>query len=275
MKKGFLFCFGYFLLFIVFSCAKEENSFDEGQVEIEYSDEASMANIFYSKIYQISRNEVDYIESIEEIGPDNKEHMSLNDSCAKTYYYLDSNNIFISYLEIVFNDTGCISRGRKKFGKLKVYLTGGLNEPGTFMTIIPEGFFLKGKKVEGTIVVNNLGFNQNHMLEYNKKVIDGKICLNANRYFTWNSNALIKIDFFKQEMTYETNAEAINRNGRSYTVGTIEPLVSGFNCRYFQSGELELKSDWGLHQILDFGDEDCDNKAMLWQDLKTVDLDLY
>ena len=143
------------------------------------------------------------------------------------------------------------------------------------MTIIPEGFFLKGKKVEGTIVVNNLGFNQNYMYELNKKVIDGKICLNANTYFTWNSNTLIKIDFSNQEMICETNAEAINRNGRSYTAETIEPLVSGFNCRYFQSGELELKSDWGLRQILNFGDGDCDGKAILWQDLKEVDLDLY
>ncbi len=274
MIKRFLFFSSFVALFFVFSCQKEESSFDEGQIETEFSEETSIANMLYAKIYQISRNEVQYIESIEEIELEDAEEINKHDSCAIISYYFDSNNVFVSYVEIIFNDTSCISRGRKKFGKLKVYLTGNLNEVGTRMTIIPKGFFLNGKKVEGTIVVNNMGFNEDYRYEYSKKVIDGKICLNANKYFTWNSNTLIILDFFHREMIYETQVDAVNRNGRAYKVETIDPLISEFDCRYFQSGELELKSDWGLRQILNFGDGDCDNKAEIWTQMRAVELDL-
>ena len=79
-------------LFFVFSCQKEESSFDEGQIETEFSEETSMANMLYAKVYQISRNEVQNIESIEEIELEEAEEINKHDSCAIIFYYLDSNN---------------------------------------------------------------------------------------------------------------------------------------------------------------------------------------
>ena len=274
MGKAYLFCFSVIAL-TIFACKKEDSSFDERQINIEFSQETSMANIFSAKIHQISRKEIQYIESIEELALDETEEIKLHDSCAAISYFLDSNNAFVSYAEIIYNDTSCSYLGRKKFGKLKVYLTGTLNKVGTRMTIIPEGFFLNGKKVEGTIIVNNIGLNDDFLFEWRKEVFDGKIWLNSSQYFTWNSNTFITLDFFHQEMIYETEASLISRNGRTYTIETVEPLISEFNCRYFQFGELELKSDWGLHQRINFGYGDCDNKAILWEDSREVEVNLH
>ncbi len=94
------------------------------------------------------------------------------------------------------------------------------------------------------------------------EVFDGKILLNSSQRFAWNSSVLIIIDFFHQEMIYETQASLIIRNGIAYAIETIEPLISEFNCGYFQFSNPELKSDWRLHQRINFGNGDCDSKAI-------------
>ncbi len=274
MVKGYVLKFNLIILFLVFACRQEDPLFDEDRVDTEYSQEASMAHLFYANIYQICRNEVEYIESTDAISTYKTEEQSSHDSCATISYYLDSLNTCVTHLNIFYNDTNCSSTRRKKYGKLKVYLTGKLNETGTLMTIIPEGFFISGKKIEGTIQVNNVGFNENYQYELVKEVIDGKICINSNEYFLWNSTSSIFVDFIEQVMLFETESRAVNRYGRTYSVQTLEPLLSQFGCKYFQQGELEIESNWGLYQILDFGEGYCDDKADLYQEMNSVEIDL-
>lgn len=271
--KFFNFYFFATILIILCACKKEESFNDENQIQIEFSKETVLATCFYSKICQISLNELKYIKLPEEIISDQIEVNSAHDSCAIVSYSLDTGNNFIQQLNIIYNDTNCNSIGRRKFGKLKVYLTGLFDKVGTKITIIPEAFFIDNKKVEGTIIISNLSSEEDYINKYKKEVIDGKICID-NDYFTWQGYSFISFDYLNEELTYEIQANVISINGRPYELETMTPLVTEFNCLNFKSGELELKSNWGLAQELDFGNGDCDNKGQLLQGNKVVEIKL-
>ena len=101
--KFFNFYFVATILIILCACKKEESFNDENQIQIEFSKETVLATCFYSKICQISLNELKYIKLKEEIISDQMEVNSAHDSCAIVSYSLDTSNNFIQQLNIIYN----------------------------------------------------------------------------------------------------------------------------------------------------------------------------
>lgn len=273
MKALFNFLFIPILIVSVCSCS-ERLSDETYTIEEQNSREVSIAGNFYNKIYEIARNEVEDAESEENISLNKTEEVSEYDPCALVSFHLDTAEGCITNLTVVFNDTTCNSWGRRKYGKLKVYLNGKLDEAGTVMTIIPEGFYLEGKRIEGTMKIVHHGFNTNLMYEVTREVTDGKIWLSSNMFFTWNSKEFAEIDLFNEEVFYEMEASVTSQFGRQYDVETLDPLKSDFECGYFQSGELQLSSNWGLNQRINYGDGSCDTKAFVFQGDDSIEIEL-
>jgi len=258
------------LLLSLLSC-KDDTLYAETIYEEDRAEEVIVATSVYNNLYLSVREEVGEIEG-EEFGVLLKtEDFNAIDPCASVEYTLDSINHYVKQVVISYPDIDCYSFQRNKVGKLKVYLNGQLNQIGTVVTIIPEGFYVDGYKVEGQIKIINSGFDSDYKFHVYREVQDGKIWLEGQSFFTWNTVEYAEIDFFNEEVLYDLSAYVFSTNGQNYVVSTISPLKSGFRCEHFQSGEIEIKSN-SFKSSINFGDGTCDNKAVLWQDGSNTEL---
>ena len=269
MNKLLVFVFLPILFFV--SCAKEDYYFT-GEIEEDTAKEVNSAESFFKMIYQISRQETEYAEKEKEFNLYKTGIISIIDSCAHIEYHADTIGQYISSLTITYPDTACYSSGKVKKGKLKVFITGKLNSIGTIMTIIPENFYVNSKKVEGTIKATNLTFTSDSILLVENEIQNGKIWMTTSKFFTWDSEGVIELDFLNDVLFCTNESNAINQNGLGYTVSTIDRLKSDFSCDYFQSGELQITANWGFTQKINYGNGACDDKADLWEGGKSIEI---
>jgi hypothetical protein len=220
----------------------------------------------------VSKQETEHAEKL--IASDEQDLISISDKCASVEFYADTLSNYNFSLVINYLDSTCSSFGRQKKGKLKVYLTGALNAIGTVMTIIPERFYVNSKKVEGTIIATNVGYIADSSLLVELKVQNGKIWMTSSKFFTWNSTDSLELDNSNGSLSYISHAEALNQNGLGYTVNSTERLISDFTCDYFQSGELEIRANWGFTQKIKYGNGTCDDEAFLWEGGDSIQISL-
>ena len=96
--------------------------------------------------------------------------------------------------------------------------------------------------------------------------------MTTSKFFTWDSEGVIELDFLNDVLFCTNESNAINQNGLGYTVTALDPLKSDFSCDYFQSGELQIRANWGFTQKINFGNGTCDDKADLWEGGESVEI---
>ena len=261
----------FILVFFIFSCSKDEND-GANYVELDTALEVVTAAAFFKGVYEVSKQEAEQAE--KSIFSNVQGSISTIDSCALVEFYADTLRNYNFSLVINYPDSACSSVGRQKKGKLKIYLTGALNALGTVMTIIPERLYVNSKKVEGTIIATNVGYTADSSLRVELKVQNGKIWMTSSKFFTWNSTDSLELDSSTGSLHYTSHAEALNQNGLGYSVNSTERLTSDFTCDYFQSGELEIRANWGFTQKIKFGNGTCDDEAFLWEGGDSIQISL-
>lgn len=271
MLRKFIFVF--FSILFIGSCTKGDYQF-VSVPEKNTAMEVVFATHFFGSIF--NRTHIEFSQAEKEQGWNEAigQINSSTDPCAEIEYHVDTVNHYIAQLIITYPDSGCISSGKKKAGKLKIYSSGNLFADKTEMTIIPERFYINDKKVEGTIKLKNKGFNEDSLFVITQQVLDGKICLNSSSFFTWGSEEKFELDFVNRVMLLDKTVEALDRNGRAYSITTSEQLMSDFDCPYIQSGELKMNTSWGAVERLSFGTGECDNEALLKKEGESVSLQL-
>lgn len=263
------------IITVIFTSCKKERFIGPEIIDEAISEEVNTAYHYYSHIYHIVSSEAELlgVDGGADFLPDSLLESAV-DPCANLIYHMSDDETYVKDLIIYYADTNCFSSSLKKYGTLKVHITGPIEEVGTELIIIPEDFYLDNNRIEGTIKINNKGFTPTFKFEFSQEVIDGKIWLNGFQYFTWNSQSTVLVDFFTSQMIYESVSTGLSRAGRTYSSKSLYPSKRAFDCRYFQVGELKLTAEWGLDQNVNYGNGDCDNKAELWQNgsVKPIEL---
>ncbi len=258
------------LLLSILSC-KDDTLYVETVYEKDRAEEVILATSVYNGLYLSVREEVRAIGGEEFVLPLKIENLNPVDPCASVEYTLDSVKHYVKQVVISYPDIDCYSFQRKKAGKLKVYLNGPLNHIRTTMTIIPEGYYVDGHKVEGQIKILNSGYDSDYKFHFYREVQDGRVWFGDQSFLIWNTIEYAEIDFSNEEVLYDLSASVFSTNGQNYVVSTISSLKSGIRCKHFQSGEMEIKSN-SFKSSINFGDGTCDNKAVLWQDGSSTEL---
>ena len=167
---------------------------------------------------------------------------------------------------------GCICRdGKFRKGSITLNYTKPLRRPGAILTITLKDFYLNRKHIEGTKTITNLSTGHTHI--YSVVVTDGKVSLPNGRGFKYEKNKLVTQIAGMETRTIRDDVYSIEgrsktsyANGTTVVLNTESPLVKPVACDWIVSGVLKIKiNDRVLY--LDFGNGDCDNKALLkWND---------
>ncbi len=175
-------------------------------------------------------------------------------------------------ITIDFGSTNCLCLdGRNRRGKIIATYTGQYRNTGTVINISLDNYYVNEYKVGGTKKITNQGNNQAGNLVY-KVEVNGQVVKPNNggtytwistRYREWKAGALTPLNILDDVYGITGNASGVNTDGKDYSIVATQELVRKMNCRWFESGILEL-TQTGLPKItLDYGTTGCDANASI------------
>lgn len=163
---------------------------------------------------------------------------------------------------------GCICRdGKFRKGAIVLHFTGPIRRPGSVLTITLRGYYVNRMHIEGTKTIKNLTEGGVH--KYSVHIEDGAVTLPSGRGFKYEGTKVITQVRGMETRTIRDDVYSIEgRSKTSYANGTVvvknteTPLIKPVTCPWIVKGVLKIKiNDRVLY--LDFGNGDCDNKAIL------------
>jgi hypothetical protein len=175
--------------------------------------------------------------------------------------------------------TGCKGPdGRTRSGKIISEYTGRLITSGATATTTFKDYKIDSISIEGTHKITNTG-SANTERKFKVEVSNAKLTKPNGNFSEWNSTKFIdqteglNTPLFAKDDIFRIEGSAGGRVRRgNLIVGwkseITEPLVKRFNCRWIVKGKVRMvrsnsnaNSPWVA--ILDFGNGDCNNRAII------------
>lgn len=173
---------------------------------------------------------------------------------------------------IDFGSANCLCLdNRLRRGKILASYTGKYRDAGTVINITFENYYVNEHKISGTKKITNQGNNQAGNLVYKVEVagkVDkanggGTYTWNSTRYREWKEGKSSPVNVLDDVYGITGEASGTTVEGTSYTIVAVQELVRKMNCRWFESGKLEL-TQTGVPKItLDYGTTGCDANATI------------
>jgi hypothetical protein len=170
---------------------------------------------------------------------------------------------------IDFGSANCLCvDGRNRRGKILASYTGKYRNAGTVINITFDNYFVNDNQVKGTKTVTNLGNNNAGHLVYqvavNGQIVKanngGTISWTSTRQREWLAGAetLTPLDDI---YSITGTASGTNAHEEGYTINITQALVRKMNCRWFESGKVEVTPEGKATRTLDYGTSGCDANA--------------
>jgi len=196
-----------------------------------------------------------------------REDGSLGSGCASVTFDTVSTPHIIT---IDFGSANCLCNdGRNRRGKIILSYTGRYKESGTIINISFSNYFVNDNQLTGTKKITNQGPNGAgnlvYKIEVNGQVIKangaGTVTWVSTRYREWLAGANTPLVLNDDVYSITGNASGTNANGKSYTINITKALIRKMNCRWFESGTLDVTPDGKPTRTLDYGNTGCDANA--------------
>ena len=164
--------------------------------------------------------------------------------------------------------SGCVCRdGKFRKGVITLHFSAPIRRSGAVLTITFDGYYVNRKHIEGIKTITNL--SAGGAIKYSVQVQDGKITWPNGRGFTYAGiktvtqirgmdTRTVRDDVYSIEGRSETKYA----NGVTVVKNTEEPLIKPVACGWIVKGVLKIKIN-NVTFLVDFGNGDCDNKAIL------------
>jgi hypothetical protein len=154
-------------------------------------------------------------------------------------------------------------------GKIFVTFNGDYWVAGTVITYTFENYFVNDNQVLGTKTITNKGLNASNHLYWTIGVSGEIIKANNGGTIQWNSNTTLEwvsgmsTPFIWWDDVYQmTGSEnGTGADGKSFTCTITNPLKKKLNCKWLESGTVEIQPQDNPLITLDFGSGTCDNQA--------------
>lgn len=245
------------LVLVISSCRPERELDDESQTTADYA----ICKMGFSTIIPTTNNITVNEEGVRA--------MSVYSCASVTLSTGDTTNWPANGDTLVYEvnyGTGCVDHdGRLKQGKLWVSFISDYANPGGQVKIIPDAFKVDGIEFQGEILLTNNG-----NLQFSQTITNGK-CLGSNwtvmydgtTTTTWLSGAGTPADATDDVYQVSENSTGTNRDGRTFTVATVTPIVKNSNCQWISTGIIDVTPSGLSTRRIDFGSGSCDNSATI------------
>lgn len=263
--KRILMLVGISLSLVFTSCEDSEDNNIDPETELEET--AFAENVFTELTFDVD-------EAVDIEGFDNGRFSSRFQGCAVREVEIPEDGGFPRIVTVDYGEEGCESgRGIIRRGKIILTITAERGEVGRQVIQTFEEFYVNDYKIEGTrtrTIVSEV--QRTAVLE------GGKLTTPEGEVFTREANRTF--DQIEGADTPERaddvfqitgSATGVTPEGNSYTREITTPLIKSRLCPWVTSGIVETTVG-DAQRILDFGDGECDNVAMLTTDEGTEEI---
>jgi hypothetical protein len=178
-------------------------------------------------------------------------------------------------LTIDFGSSNCLcSDLRNRRGKVIAVLSDRYRDSATVINVSLDQYYVNDYHVEGTKVITNKGhigtYGGGHNLKYSIVVSNAKITFpGSSNYITWNSTRTREwiqgestlLNWLDDVYMIDGTANGADVNGNPFTLTITSPLRIALNCRWIESGTLEITPQGHATRTVDFGAGSCDAQA--------------
>jgi hypothetical protein len=175
---------------------------------------------------------------------------------------------------------GCVGLYENtRAGKIITVVTGPRNTSGSKRTVTFDNYFFNGIKVEGTKVLENTGPNTNNNVVISVKLTGGKLTFPDGTYiqrsFEQRKEWIAGFStgyIWDDECLITGSTTGTNIKGEAYTNTIITALHWKRVCQFIVSGVVKIERT-GVDAItIDYGDGECDSKAIVKRGVETKEI---
>ncbi len=191
-------------------------------------------------------------------------------SCIEDAYVSDTVAVFPLYLTINYGgDTNICDDGFNRFGVIRAAFSGKYLNKSTVVTVTFDEYYKDQFRIDGTVILTNLGLNSDGYMMFDWEVIDGHIT-GINTNITWEgehektwvagrsfeSQSNVDDDIFH----IEGISKGRNSRGNTFENEITNPYVADYSCQWFTAGTSSLDIPNLEARRLNFGlTTECDN----------------
>ena len=184
-----------------------------------------------------------------------------SNSCASFNYVAGDTSSMLGLItfEIDFFQ-GCIDKdGLNKAGIIKCELTNSLNIVNAICKVEFDGFRISDDFIWGGVTLENKGLNKWKVVTEDFLLQSGKESLVfVDTLLFEKKSGILTSTFSDDEFIFSSKGE-LNSNVTGYS----HDLRKNYNCSWVSKGVLELNIYDQTKQIINFGQDECDNEAFL------------
>jgi hypothetical protein len=253
------------LAVITFTSCNKNSDID--QTSMDLADDETVSDAIFEDVF----NTVDYADIIlDEIQQSGLPKSAVVDSCPLVTIDHPSDAIWPKTITVNYGTLCTGYNGHTRSGKITIIVTGPRLEPGTTRTVAFDDYFINGIKVEGTKVVENMGFNNNQNMVFSVTMANGKLTLPNGRTIERSVNherewiaGLITRNIWDDECLVTGTAQGMTLRGRNY-VNTITTALHWKRvCQFIVTGVVKIEREGFEPAELNYGDGECDANATL------------
>ena len=266
------------LAVLSFSSCKKDSSGVIEQASLNLADDDAVTDAVFEDVFNTADNATIILDQMGK-SIDAKSEADVTDSCPAITITRPTDALWPKVVTVDFGTscTGIFDNVRS--GKIIIEVTAPRLQVGSKRTITFLDYYFNGIKVEGTKVLENMGYNTNQNLVISVKLTDGKLTLPDGKTIErtlshqreWTAGLLTK-NIWDDECLITGTATGKNIDGLAYTNTIMTALHWTRACRFMVSGVVKIERDGKSPIEIDFGSGDCDSKAIVTKDGVTKEI---
>lgn len=251
------------------SCKKDPSSGIIDQTSLNLADDDAVTDVVFEDVFNTTDNATIILDDMMKSG-DLKGETVKSDSCPIITVTHPSADTWPKIITVDYG-TGCTGfNDNTRSGKIIIEVTAPRLQVGSKRTVTFGNYFFNEIKVEGTKVLENMGYNNNQNLVISVKLTNGKLTLpdgtsierSADHQREWSAGLLTK-SIWDDECMITGTANGKNIEGVAYTNTIMTALHWTRACRFIVSGVVNIVREGMVPVQIDYGTGDCDAKAVV------------
>jgi hypothetical protein len=259
------------LAVLSFSGCKKDNSLN-GTVDttsVNLADDEAVTDVVYEDVFNTADNATIMLDQMAK-SLDTQSMTVVSDSCPVITITRPTANFWPKIVTVDYGTSCTGINDNVRSGKIIIEVTGPRLQLGSKRTVTFVDYYFNGMKVEGTKVLENLGYNSNQNLVISVKLTGGKVTLpdgttierTIDHQREWIAGLNTK-NIWDDECLITGTSSGKNIDGVAYTNTIMTALHWTRACRFIVSGVVNIQREGKDAIQLDYGDGTCDAKAVV------------
>ena len=251
------------------SCKKDSSSAVMDQTSLNLADDDAVTDVVFADVFNTADNATIILDQMGK-SIDAKSLTVMTDSCPTITITRPTAALWPKIFTVDYGTSCTGINDNVRSGKIVIEVTGPRLQSGSKRTVTFVNYFFNGIKVEGTKVLENMGYNSNQNLVISVKLTGGILTLpdgktierTTDHQREWIAGLLTK-SIWDDEWLITGTSTGKNIDGVAYTNTIMTALHSTRACRFIVSGVVKIERTGKTPVVLDYGTGECDAKAVV------------